>query len=180
MGTAVFGWRQRDFRAMTHPAARGERFLAVAGEPESMLSIARILKSHLGSAGGRAPTRQLPDFFVRLATIGSPALRQCKPQLGKIRNASNAKAKTSTWMVSTAERGGYRLNRREPDAVWAPEKLTALRGYWSRTRPQQQPDKCFVLCSDQAEQGTGRLDSEVAEAKSCVAIDLKSIVLHLS
>ena len=80
-------------RAMTHPAAGGERFLAVAGAPESMLGVAGILRSRVGSGASRVPTRQFPDFIVRLAAIRSPELRQLIPQLGIIRNATNAKAR---------------------------------------------------------------------------------------
>src|SRR5271168_3958487 len=44
--------------AMTHPAAKGERFLAVAGDFMSILDIAKTLKSRLGASGKRVPTRQ--------------------------------------------------------------------------------------------------------------------------
>ncbi len=37
-------------RAMTHPAAKGERFIAVSGHAMSMLDIARALKARLGDA----------------------------------------------------------------------------------------------------------------------------------
>ena len=37
-------------RAMTNPAARGERFLAAAGDFMSMVDIARVLKARLGAA----------------------------------------------------------------------------------------------------------------------------------
>lgn len=80
-------------RAMVDPAARGERFIAVAGDSLSMLEVARILRNRLGDAGKRVPTRQLPDWIVRLAAWRNPALRQVVPQLGKIRNASSEKAK---------------------------------------------------------------------------------------
>jgi nucleoside-diphosphate-sugar epimerase len=80
-------------RAMTHPAARGERFLAIAGDTQSVGDIARVLKRRLGAAAKNAPTRQLPDWLVRLVALVNPALRQLVPQLGKIRRASNEKAK---------------------------------------------------------------------------------------
>ena len=74
-------------RAMTHPAARGERFLAVAGETLSVLAMAQILRRRLGStaAAARIPTRELPNWLVRLIGLTNPALRQLVPQLGKIR-----------------------------------------------------------------------------------------------
>jgi nucleoside-diphosphate-sugar epimerase len=80
-------------RAMTDPAAKGERFLAVAGDTLSIGDMAKVLKRRLGAAARRVPTRQLPDWVVRLVGLVSPALRQLVPQLGKIRRASNEKAR---------------------------------------------------------------------------------------
>jgi len=80
-------------RAMTDPAARGERFLAGAGDFMSVLEIARVLKRRLGVRARRVPTWQLPDWLVRLAAIADPAVRQVLPELGKTKNASNAKAR---------------------------------------------------------------------------------------
>jgi nucleoside-diphosphate-sugar epimerase len=80
-------------RAMTHPAARGERFLATASPALSMLDIARVLKSRLGTAAKRVPTREMPDWIVRIAGIFDPALRQIVPSLGEIRHASSEKAR---------------------------------------------------------------------------------------
>jgi nucleoside-diphosphate-sugar epimerase len=80
-------------RAMTSPAAKGERFLAVAGDFMSMQEIAKVLKSRMGAAGKRVPTRQLPNFLVRLASIRDQAVRQIVPELGKRKNATNEKAK---------------------------------------------------------------------------------------
>src|SRR6201999_2910352 len=47
-------------RAMTDPAAKGERFLAVAGDFISMADIAKVLKQRMGTAAAKVPTRQLP------------------------------------------------------------------------------------------------------------------------
>ena len=80
-------------RAMTDPAARGERFLAVAGDFLSMLEIARILKAHLGAAARRVPSRQIPNWVVRLAALRDPAVRQILPELGERKNATSAKAR---------------------------------------------------------------------------------------
>ena len=80
-------------RAMTDPAAKGERFLAVAGDFISLLDIAKILKSRLGAWAKRVPTRQLPDWLVRLAALRDPAVKQILPELGKRKNATNEKAK---------------------------------------------------------------------------------------
>jgi nucleoside-diphosphate-sugar epimerase len=79
-------------RAMTNPAAKGERFIAVSGGVMSMLEIARVLKARLGDAAKKVPTRQLPDWFVRLVALFDPRMRQLLPLLGNIRNATSAKA----------------------------------------------------------------------------------------
>ncbi len=80
-------------RTMTDPGARGQRFLAVAGEPMSMLDVANVLKERLGAAAKRVPTRQLPDLVLRIGAIINSQMRQMVPQLGKIRNATSAKAR---------------------------------------------------------------------------------------
>jgi nucleoside-diphosphate-sugar epimerase len=80
-------------RAMTHPAAKGERFLAVAGDFLWMVDIARILKEHMGAAAKRVPTREIPNWLVRLAALRDPAVKQILPELGKFKNATNEKAK---------------------------------------------------------------------------------------
>src|SRR5499427_2414854 len=79
-------------RAMTDPAAKGERFIAVSGEVMSMLDIAKVLKARLGDAANKVPTRELPDWFVRVVALVDPRMRQLRPLLGKIRNATSAKA----------------------------------------------------------------------------------------
>jgi len=80
-------------RAMTDPAAKGERFLAVSGDFMSMLDIAKVLKRHMGASAKRVPTRQLPDWLVRLAALRDPAVKLILPELGKMKNATNEKAK---------------------------------------------------------------------------------------
>jgi nucleoside-diphosphate-sugar epimerase len=79
-------------RAMTDPAARGERFLAVAGEFQSMLAIAQVLKRRLGPAAKRVPTREIPNWLVRVASLLDPSVKQILPELGKRKNATSAKA----------------------------------------------------------------------------------------
>lgn len=80
-------------RAMTDPAANGERFLAVAGDFMSVLQMAQTLRSHLGAAAAKVPTRQVPNWMVRLAALRDPAVRQVIPDLGKRKNASSDKAR---------------------------------------------------------------------------------------
>jgi nucleoside-diphosphate-sugar epimerase len=80
-------------RAMAAPAAKGERFLAVAGDFLPIIEVARILKRRLGPVARRVPTREIPDFVVRLAAWFQPTVRQMVPELGKVKNASSAKAR---------------------------------------------------------------------------------------
>ncbi|MFQ5563460.1 MAG: SDR family oxidoreductase [Parvularculaceae bacterium] len=80
-------------RAMIDPAAKGERFLAVAGDFMSILDIAKVLKARMGAAAKRVPTRELPNWLVRIAAITDPAVKQILPELGRRKNATNEKAK---------------------------------------------------------------------------------------
>lgn len=75
-------------RAMLHPEAAGERYLAVAGPTLSVAQMAGILRS----AGYRTPTRVVPNWLVRAAAVFVPALRELVPYLGVVRQASSAKA----------------------------------------------------------------------------------------
>jgi nucleoside-diphosphate-sugar epimerase len=78
---------------MTNPAAKNQRFLALAGDFLSMKEIALVLKRNLGAAAKRVPTFELPDFMVRMAAARDPAVAQILPELGKRRNGSNEKAR---------------------------------------------------------------------------------------
>ena len=91
-------------RAMTNPAAKGERFLAVAGDFMSISEIAKALKQRLGATARRVPTRELPNWLVRLAALRDQAVQQIIPELGKKRNATNAKARRVLgWMPRSNE-----------------------------------------------------------------------------
>jgi nucleoside-diphosphate-sugar epimerase len=104
-------------RAMTNPAAKGERFLAVAGDFMSMLDIAKVLKDRTGASAKRVPTRQLPNWLVRLASLRDPAVKQILPELGKRKNATNEKARR---MLGWAPRSN------EESIVAAAESLVRL------------------------------------------------------
>jgi dihydroflavonol-4-reductase len=99
-------------RAMTHPAANGQRFLAVAGDFLSFVDIAKVLKRRMGGAARKVPTRQLPNWMVRLAAMRDPAVKLILPELGKKKTGTNEKARrTLGWaprsneeaIVATAE-----------------------------------------------------------------------------
>jgi dihydroflavonol-4-reductase len=80
-------------RAMTNPAAKGERFLAVSGDFMWLRDVAKVLKSRLGERARRVPTLQLPNFMVRLAALRDPAVKQIIPELGKKKNATSEHAR---------------------------------------------------------------------------------------
>lgn len=80
-------------RAMTNPKAKGERFLAVAGESLTMQEIAVMLKKHLGEAGKRIPTNTLPNWIVRLVALFDPSIAQVIPELDKTKVMTNEKAR---------------------------------------------------------------------------------------
>jgi dihydroflavonol-4-reductase len=80
-------------RAMTHPAAKGERFLAVAGDFLSMLDVAKMLKRRMGAAARRVPTRELPNWLMHIAALRDPAVKLILPELGIVKNATNEKAR---------------------------------------------------------------------------------------
>jgi dihydroflavonol-4-reductase len=79
-------------RAMTNPIAKGERFLAVAGDFMTVRQITETLRARLGEAAARVSTRALPDWLVRLAGLFSPEAAQIVPELGKSKNATSEKA----------------------------------------------------------------------------------------
>jgi nucleoside-diphosphate-sugar epimerase len=79
---------------MTDPRAEGERFLAVSGDFMTLREIALTLKARMGAAGRRVPTREFPDWLVRIAGLADPSIRQILPELGKTKNATGAKAKS--------------------------------------------------------------------------------------
>ncbi len=79
-------------RAMTHPAAASQRFIAASGDLLSMLDVARILRAHLGDAASKVPTRELPNWLVRLASRFDRTLKPLVPLLDSTRRATSAKA----------------------------------------------------------------------------------------
>ena len=47
----------------------------------------------MGAAARRVPTRQLPDWLVRMFALIDPAVQQIVPELGKSKNGSGEKAR---------------------------------------------------------------------------------------
>ena len=79
-------------RAMTSPAAKGERFLAIAGESMWMIDVAKVLKERMGTRAGKVTTRELPNWLMRLYALRNPALKGLVPLLGVNLNATSEKA----------------------------------------------------------------------------------------
>jgi nucleoside-diphosphate-sugar epimerase len=79
-------------KAMTDPAAKGQRFLATSGDFVSMLEMAKALKAGLGAAAAKVPTGEIPNWLVRVSAMFNPEVRQLLPELGKRKNGSGAKA----------------------------------------------------------------------------------------
>jgi nucleoside-diphosphate-sugar epimerase len=104
-------------RAMTNPAAKGERFIAVAGDFMWIVEIAKVLKARLGEAAKRVPTRQLPDFLVKVARFKEPAVKQIIPELGKWKSATSEKAQRVL---------GWSPRSREDSVVATAESLVRL------------------------------------------------------
>ncbi len=90
--------------AMTRPEAAGERFLAVSGDFASLSEIGLILKRRMGEAARRAPTRELPDWLVRVVALFDKSVGQIVPELGKRKNATSDKARrTFGWTPRSIE-----------------------------------------------------------------------------
>jgi dihydroflavonol-4-reductase len=79
--------------AMTAPAAAGQRLLGT-GPFLWFAEVAAILRSRLGEAAARVPTRQLPSLLVRAAAVFDPSIRQLLPELGRRTDFSAAHART--------------------------------------------------------------------------------------
>ena len=100
-GLPRFGWPLVDVRdiadlhvrAMTHPAAAGQRFIG-AGPFYWMEDIARTLRTRLPALARKVPARRLPDWLIRLLALFDPVVRERLFELGKERPVSADKART--------------------------------------------------------------------------------------
>ena len=68
--------------ALETPAPGGGRYLGSAAT-QWMIDIARALRRHLGEAARKVPTRELPNWAVRLAALYDPGARLAVPELGR-------------------------------------------------------------------------------------------------
>lgn len=91
-------------KAMVSPEAKGQRFLAIAGDVMSLHDIAVLLKDNMGDHGKKVTTKILPNWIVRVAALFNTRAKLIVPQLGKVKHASNVKAKTLLdWKPRTNE-----------------------------------------------------------------------------
>ncbi len=91
-------------KAMTSPAAKGERFLAVSDDSISMFEMGKLLKKNLGVAAKKVPSRELPNWLLRSLSVFDASIKQVVPELGKVKNASSEKAiKVLNWKPRTRE-----------------------------------------------------------------------------
>lgn len=79
-------------KAMTHPQAAGERFLATEGGM-SLMGIGQQVAATLPDLKGKVPKFVMPDAMVRTLAVFDKRLRTVLPELGIVRHCSNAKAK---------------------------------------------------------------------------------------
>lgn len=80
-------------RALKAPNMAGERFIA-SGRFMKLREIADVLRAELGEQAHKVPTRNVPDWLVRVAARFNPLARAVVSELGSVRNqdASHAKA----------------------------------------------------------------------------------------
>ncbi|MEQ1683128.1 MAG: NAD-dependent epimerase/dehydratase family protein [Burkholderiaceae bacterium] len=80
-------------RALKAPNMAGERFIA-SGRFMKLREIADVLRAELGARAHKVPTRNVPDWLVRVAARFNPLARAVVSELGSVRNqdASHAKA----------------------------------------------------------------------------------------
>ena len=81
-------------KAMTHPDARGQRFLAAADGSGSLPEIAHILHSRYPDHQPPISTTVLPDWIVKLAAVFKTELKAVSTLLGPAKTLSNDKAKS--------------------------------------------------------------------------------------
>ena len=90
-------------RCLTLPGLANERFIC-SGPFMMMKDIAAVLKAGLGPQARKVPTRNLPDWVMRIAGLFDPLVRQVLGELGNFREspATHAHEKLG-WVPRPAE-----------------------------------------------------------------------------
>jgi dihydroflavonol-4-reductase len=78
-------------RAMTDPAAAGQRFIGT-GPFRWLTEVAAILRAELGPQAAKVPAHQAPDWLIRLISRFDPGVRAFVGELGRRIDYSAAKA----------------------------------------------------------------------------------------
>jgi nucleoside-diphosphate-sugar epimerase len=81
-------------RAMTQPAAAGERFIAT-DEFMWMADVAGVIRDRLGAAAPKVPTRVAPNLMIRAMGLFDGSIRSIVPDLGVRYWFSSEKARTT-------------------------------------------------------------------------------------
>lgn len=80
-------------RAMTNPAAKGERFLALAGGQISLPQITALLKAKMPAVSQKISGKVIPDWLLRITALFNPKAKAIVSMLKASRNVSNEKAR---------------------------------------------------------------------------------------
>ena len=80
-------------RVMTNPKAKGERFIGVSDNYSlSLLDAATMIKNNIDKKY-KIPSREIPNWLMKMLARFNPSIRAVLPNLGIIINSSNQKAK---------------------------------------------------------------------------------------
>ena len=147
-------------RAMTDPAAKGERFLAVAGDAMSLKDVADVLRARMGAVAERVPSKELPDWLVKLVALVNPAARQVAPDVGKISAprtrrpgacsaGSRGRTKRRSWRRRRAWCGwGWSRRPRVPHEMTGPSAGPVCRdGDSSTSGARRIRHVCVIFCA---------------------------------
>ena len=91
------------WRALNAPGMAGERFIACGGFTW-LHEVAAVLREALGEQARKVPTRQLPDWAVRLLAKVSPTVRAAASELGVVRHQDASHASEVLGWVPRAPR----------------------------------------------------------------------------
>lgn len=80
--------------AMESNEAAGERIIGVSGDLMLMADMSQALRDELGDAAAKVPTRNLPDFALRFASLFNGDMKTLTSALGRKHQHSAAKAHT--------------------------------------------------------------------------------------
>ncbi len=78
-------------RAMVHPAASSQRFLALAGGILSLPQIAQLLKTEVPVIAKNASLKTLPDWLIKIAALFNPLAKNIAPMLSRYRKRAMKK-----------------------------------------------------------------------------------------